>query len=189
MIHYSDSAIVEGLRLDSDFIVHYLYREYFPTIRYLILNNSGHDEDAEDVFQEALLVILNRIKEEDFELRSSFLTYLYSVCRNIWLQRLKQDKVTERIKEDLLHFLKTPEVAKEAYIEYELKYDAFVRQFAHLSGDCQKLLKLFLSRMPLREIAVQMGYKSELYAKTKKHNCKEALKKLIENDPELQDML
>jgi len=68
MIHYSDFAIVEGLRLNSDFIIRYVYKEFFPTIKYLIKNNAGLEEDAEDVFQEALLVILTKIKDDNFEL-------------------------------------------------------------------------------------------------------------------------
>jgi hypothetical protein len=42
---------------------------------------------------------------------------------------------------------------------------------------------LFLKKLSLREIASIMGYKSENYAKTRKFDCKEELKKRILNDP------
>ncbi|MEI6061472.1 MAG: sigma-70 family RNA polymerase sigma factor [Bacteroidota bacterium] len=189
MIHYSDYAIVEGLRLNSDFIIRYVYKEFFPAIKYFIKNNSGYEEDAEDIFQEALLVILTKIKDDDFELSSSFITYLYSICRNIWLQKLKRKRMTSKNQDELTHFLDIQDVEKEVFIENEEKYQSFIRQFEHLSGDCQKLLKLFLTKKSSKEIADHMGYKSEFYAKTKKHLCKEALKKLVENDPDLQQFI
>jgi len=189
MIHYSDFAIVEGLRLNSDFIIRYVYKEFFPTIKYFIKNNSGLEEDAEDVFQEALLVILTKIKGDDFELSSSFITYLYSVSRNIWLQRLKRKRITNKNQDELTHFLESPGVGLEVHLENEEKYRSFVRQFTNLSPDCQKLLKHFLAKKTAKEIAELMGYKSEFYAKTKKHLCKEALKKLVEKDPELRNKI
>ncbi len=189
MIHYSDFAIIEGLRLNSDFIIHYVYKEFFPTIRYFIKNNAGLDEDAEDVFQEALLVVLTKIKSDEFELSSSFITYLYSVSKNIWLQKLKRKRMTYKNQDELTRYLDTPEIGEEVHLEYEVKYQSFVKQFENLSDDCQKLLKLFLTKMSAKDIAENMGYKSEFYAKTKKYLCKEALKKLVENDPELKGII
>jgi RNA polymerase sigma factor (sigma-70 family) len=189
MIHYSDYAIVEGLRLNSDFIIRYVYKEFFPSIKYLIKNNAGLEEDAEDVFQEALLVILTKIKEDDFELSSSFITYLYSISKNLWLQKLKRKRMTYKNQDELTRWLDSPEIGLEVHLEYEEKYQSFVRQFDNLTEDCQKLLKLFLTKMSAKEIADHMGYKSEFYAKTKKYLCKEALKKLVENDPEIKEII
>ncbi len=189
MIHYSDYAIVEGLRLNSDFIIRYVYKEFFPTIKYFIKNNAGYEEDAEDVFQEALLVILIKIKKDDFELSSSFVTFLYSISKNIWFQRLKRKRMANKNQDELTRVLDTPDVGIEVHLENEEKYQSFIRQFEHLTEDCQKILKLFLTKMSTKEIAQNMGYKSEFYAKTKKYLCKEALKKLVENDHDIKDFL
>ncbi len=189
MIHYSDYAIVEGLRLNSDFIIRYVYKEFFPAIRYFIKNNAGLEEDAEDVFQEALLVILVKIKDDNFELTSSFITFMYSISKNIWFQRLKRKRMTLKNQDELTHYLDTPDIGIEVHLEYEEKYQSFIRQFEHLSEDCQKILRLFLTDISTKEIAENMGYKSEFYAKTKKYLCKEALKKLVENDPDIKEYL
>ena len=90
MIHYSDEAIIEGLRLRSDYIIKYIYQELFPTIKYLVVKNSGNEEDAEDIFQDSLIVIFKKIRDNQLELSSSFRTYLYSVSRNLWLQKLNK---------------------------------------------------------------------------------------------------
>ncbi len=57
MIHYSDEAILEGLRLRSDFIINFIYKEYFPLIRFLVTENGGAEEDAEDIFQDGIIII------------------------------------------------------------------------------------------------------------------------------------
>jgi RNA polymerase sigma factor (sigma-70 family) len=189
MLHYSDHAIVEGLRLNSDYIIRYIYQEYFPTIRYLVKTNGGAEEDVEDIFQESLLIILQKIRQEDFELQSTFLTFLYSISKNLWLQKLKKQRTIERNHSQLVHFLSSPEIGIEVHIEDNEKYKLFIKHFENLGEDCRKLLLLFLQKNSLREIAYDLGYSSEMYAKTKKYLCKEALKKMIESDPEMQSIL
>ena len=101
MIHFSDRAIVEGLKLNSDYIIKHVYQEFFPTIKYLIKKNTGNEEDAEDIFQESLIVVLKNVQKEDFYLSCSFLTYLYSISRNLWMQRLKAKK-KDKLNMDIL---------------------------------------------------------------------------------------
>ena len=61
MIHYSDEAILEGLRLRSDYIINFIYKEYYPLIRFLVSENGGTAEDAEDTFQDGIVIIYNKI--------------------------------------------------------------------------------------------------------------------------------
>jgi RNA polymerase sigma factor (sigma-70 family) len=189
MIHYSDYAIVEGLRLNSDFIIKYVYKEFFPAIRYFIKNNAGIEEDAEDIFQEALIVILSKLKDDDFELNSSFLTYLYSISKNLWLQRLKKKRTIDSNEFDVITFMSDPELGIDFHLEDQLKRKILLEEFGKLGEDCQKLIIMFLEKVSLRDIADEMGYSSEFYAKTKKYLCKEALRKMVENHPEIRGIL
>jgi len=190
MIHYSDEAIIEGLRLRSDFIIKYIYQELFPTIKYLVVKNSGNEEDAEDVFQDSLIVIFKKIRNNELELSSSFRTYLYSVCRNLWLQKLHKRKQFTREFSDIESFVELPEkVVEEIYDDEVEKYRLYQQHFLTLNDDCQKVLLLFMKKISLREIAVEMGYKTEKYAKTRKYLCKEELKKRIINDPKCHKFL
>ena len=88
MIHFTDEAIVEGIKARDNRIIRYVYKEYFPTIKFLITTNSGTDTDAEDVFQDAMIIIYRKVVGDGLILTSSFKTFLYSICRNLWLQRL-----------------------------------------------------------------------------------------------------
>ena len=187
MIHYSDEAILEGLRLRSDYIINFIYKEYFPLIRFLVTENGGSDEDAEDIFQDGIIIIYNKISLNQFILTSSFKTYMYSVCRNLWLQKLNKRKAIFDKLSDVEEYIDLPkDTLHEAGIE-EIEMHRIIQiHFLALAEDCQKVLRLFIKNIPLREIAAIMGFKTENYAKTRKYLCKEDLKKRIADDPRSQ---
>ena len=184
MIHYSDEAILEGLRLRSDYIINFIYKEYFPLIRFLVADNGGSGEDAEDIFQDGIIIIYNKINLNQLALTSSFKTYMYSVCRNLWLQKLhKRKAIFERLT-DVEEYIDIPDdLQKDGAIEETEMHRIIQIHFLSLQDDCQKVLRLFVKNIPLREIALIMGFKTEKYAKTRKYLCKEELKRRIANDP------
>jgi RNA polymerase sigma factor (sigma-70 family) len=184
MIRYSDEAIIEGLRLRKENIIKYVYKEYFSMTRHLIINNSGTGQDAEDVFQDALVIVYNRIMIDQLELNSTFKTFLYSVCRNIWMQQLEKRKKFKNEFIDFETITEIPEPTIEEIYDIEKKKNKLYQlHFLNMSDDCQKVIQLFLKKISLREIANIMGYKTEKYAKTRKFDCKEELKTRILNDP------
>ena len=190
MIHYSDEAISEGLRLRSDLIIRYIYQEYFPMIKYLIMSNNGNEEDAEDVFQDGLVVVFKKIRARELELTSSFRTYLYSVCRNLWLNKLKKRNRYIREFSDFENFEEIAYSKNQQQDDGEQeKFGLYQKHFYTLGDDCKKVLMLFMKKIPLKEIASEMGYKTENYAKTRKYLCKEELKRRIINDPKCQKFL
>lgn len=189
MIHYSDSAIIQGLKLNSDYIIKHVYKEFYPTIKYLIKKNTGNEEDAEDIFQESLLVILKNVQKDEFFLTCSFLTYLYSISRNLWMQRLKTKRRGMDNFELIEKIINIPESATFEMAEAEqLRYSIYREHFNAMEKDCQRILMLALEKYSSKEIADTMGYGSENYAKTKKYNCKERLKKAIMEDPRLEEI-
>lgn len=189
MTFYTDEAIVDGLKKRDSLIIRYIYKEYYPTIKFLITTNSGTETDAEDVFQDALVVLYRKISRENLVLTSSFKTFLYSICRNLWLQRLDR----RVFRNEFLEMEDLGELQEVTYSEQpeeeQEKYRLFQQHFFRLSEDCQKVLKLFMGKTSLKEIAEIMGFKTEKYAKTRKFMCKEKLKTAIINDPNFKKYL
>lgn len=189
MNFYTDEAILDGLKKRDSGIIRYVYKEYYPTIKFLITTNSGTETDAEDVFQDALVVLFKKIAREDLILTSSFKTFLYSICRNLWLQRLDRRVFSN----EFLEMEDLSELQENLYLdqpeEEHDKYKLFQQHFLRLSEDCQKILQLFLGKTSLKEIAEIMGFKTEKYAKTRKFMCKEKLKNSIINDPNFKKYL
>jgi RNA polymerase sigma factor (sigma-70 family) len=190
MIHYSDEAILEGLRLRSDYIINFIYKEFFPLIRFLVTENGGAGEDAEDIFQDGIIIIYSKISLNELRLTSSFKTYMYSVCRNLWLQKLNKRKAIFDKLTDVEEYIDLPkDMLQEASIQETEMHRIIQIHFLSLADDCQKLLRLFIKNIPLREIASILGYKTEKYAKTRKYLCKEELKKRIASDPRSQKII
>ena len=122
-------------------------------------------------------------------LTSSFKTFLYSICRNLWLQRLDRKLFSYEFMENENLTDMQDSIQFEMRDAENEKYRLFQKHFLKLSEDCKKILKLFMNKVPLREIAEIMGFKTEKYAKTRKFMCKEKLKNAIFNDPNYKKYL
>ena len=191
MIVYSDEQILKGVLRHDNLILQYIYKQYYYKINYFVRKNQGSTDDASDVFQEAIIVIYRKLKENDLVFqKSSFAGYLFSVCRFIWLKQLEKRRIEREKLNDTLPFQEN--LYDENLVELVDKnerYGLYQKHFATLSPDCQKLMQLFFEKVSLREIAKIMGYKSEKYAKTRKYKCKEILIKRIKQDTEFKKIL
>jgi RNA polymerase sigma factor (sigma-70 family) len=153
---------------------------YFPVIKKLVLKNNGTKQDAEDIYQEALIILCRKVQDNNFILSSSLNTYLYSVCRFLWSDALKHKNksiVMERT-ELLVHNEEIEEDAKE---ESDLRLAE--KAFQMIGENCKELLLLFyFKKLSFKQIASQMRFASEQVAKNQKYRCiekaKENLKKL-----------
>jgi len=184
MIHYSDEAILEGLRLRSDYIINFTYKEFYPLIKFLVTDNGGAEEDAEDIFQDGIVTLYNKIILNQLVLTSSFKTYMYSLCRNLWLQKLNKRKAIFDKLNDVEEYIDIPKgMLQEATIEETEMQRIIQMHFLSLPDDCQRVLKLFIKKTPLPEIAGIMGFKTDNYARTRKDLCKQELKKRVADDP------
>lgn len=164
-----------------------LYRTFLPRISRFIQLNGGSTDDAQDIFQDALVVIYKKSKSPDFILSSKFYTLLYGVCRNLWGNQLQKKSRTEVSLTDDHKFQLTTDISKEleAAEEQRLFWDAFKK----LGKDCQQLLKLFFAKEKMDIITQKLNLSSVGYAKKKKFKCKEKLVALIKADrrfPELR---
>ncbi len=62
----SDTKIIEGIRQQDDTILNWLYDNYLPTVKNLVLKNSGSKEDVSDVFQDSIIVLFKQVTDEQF---------------------------------------------------------------------------------------------------------------------------
>ena len=150
-----------------------LYKLY-PRIEKLILSKGGTKADANDVFQESLIILNRNLEKTDFNLTSSFYTYLYSVSRFVWKDTQKQFSKQE------LHDLKPEEVSIFHSVLEEQKYQFAEKAFRELGERCQQLLQRFyLKKMSFKDIAEIMQFKSEKIAKNQKYKCLQKAKDIF----------
>ncbi len=89
-IDSTEQQLLEGLALNDRKAIETIYKRHYNMVQALILNNSGYPDDARDIFQEAMIVLYEKVRSGSFELNCQLKTYLYSVCRRLWLKRLGQ---------------------------------------------------------------------------------------------------
>lgn len=182
-----NKTIVQGIRDQDKQILKSIYSIYFPTIKRYILENRGSEQDAKDVFQEGIIIIYRKIKEGNLNLTSSFKSYIYAVCRFVWLKQLTKEKENAEQLDTYLEYEEVPDVSLDEYEKNE-QYKLYQKHFLRLEKDCQKLLQLFLKNVPLKDIAEELGIGSQIYIKRKKYKCKEQLVRYIKSDPDFKEM-
>jgi RNA polymerase sigma factor (sigma-70 family) len=184
MIYFSDDSILRGLKEQRSDSIRYFYREFFPVAKSIVEKNSGSYQDAEDVFQDGIIALYQKIQAEPLKLNCSLKTFFFSMCRNIWMTRLERkwrllyqdDMVSEAVEEyDVI-----PIELNEEKLEKTRLYQS---HFLSLPDDCQRILLMFLAKTSLKHIAEIMGFKDVYYAKTRKYLCKNMLRKRILKDP------
>jgi RNA polymerase sigma factor (sigma-70 family) len=191
MIGYSDEQILKGILRHDNLILQYIYKQYYYNINYFIRKNQGSEDDASDIFQEAIIIIYRKIKDNDliFE-KSSFKGYLFSVCRFLWLKQLEKRRIEkEKLNDSLPYQEDLYDDNLNELVEKNERYGLYQKHFSTLSTDCQKLMQLFFEKVSLKDIAKVMGYKSEKYAKKRKFKCKELLISRIKQDAQFKKIL
>lgn len=159
-------------------------------MKQLVLNNAGSENDAEDIFQEALIIVFKKLKDEPkFTLDAAFSTYIYSIARLLWLAHLKKVKKIEidplnRDLEERIEFEEPGPVHDK-----DLRLAIYQRTLLKIPEDCQNIMKLTAQDLSSSEIARQMGFRSEGYVRKRRHYCKEYLIERIKEDPDYQSMM
>jgi RNA polymerase sigma factor (sigma-70 family) len=177
----NDQKIIELIRLGkNDQALFALYKN-FPAVKKLLRLNGGHTADAEDIFQEALIILCRKIKETDFTLTAQLSTYLFSVCRFLWKDELKKRKnPTVHDFETGLNNLE--ELQLVDWKEAEIRIQLAEKVINELGERCREVLLLFYKGgLKLKDIAVKMGYSSENTAKNQKYKCLEAAKNKLKD--------
>lgn len=177
---------IDGIKSGDSKVIRSIYENYHKAIVHLVETHQGTKEDADDVFQEGLVMMYQKVQESDFQLTSSFLTYFYAVCRNIWSNKLRKKPKKEVTLDDKM-LLMLEDDPNPVYEQRE-RYFLYRKMFLQLGEDCQQLLDLFLQKVSMEKIMLQMGYGSVSYTKKRKFLCKEKLVQLIQQDPDFREL-
>jgi len=183
----SEDELLAGIKAGQGAVIEAVYVAYFAKVGHWITQNSGTLEEAKDVFQDALVVVYEQLQRHDFAIQRSFKSYLWGICRNLWLKRLRDDRVLRHATDEAL-----PNLADEqadALPTKTMREQLYRRYFMNLGGQCREILQRFLQGESLRHIAHEMSLSSESYAKKRKFQCKEQLIKQIKQDPAYQQLM
>ena len=174
-----DQLLLKGLAGNDKAAVEAIYRENYTMIQSFILNNSGSVDEARDIFQEAMVVLYEKSKDTTFSLNCKIKTYVYSVCRRLWLKRLQQlNKYNTQIES-----IEEVVPVEEEIGEHEKRNADFIlmeHALGKIGEPCKSLLDAYyLQKKSMQDIAEEFGYTNADNAKTQKYKCLVRLKKLF----------
>ncbi len=186
MKEYTDQEIIECLKTRQSYVVRWLSERYMPMIRLMVHQGGGTLDDAKDIFQDGLMVMLEKIDNDDFILTCKFQTYLYCVCENLWNKVLTKrhaaaNYLNRRIEENI-HTDFTEQQDEDMYDKI------FHEVFVTLEPQCQKILKLYWKEVPPQKIAEKLGV-TYGYVRKKKCEAQTELIKRIKAHPDYIDIM
>jgi len=175
----NEQALLKGLANNDSRAIETIYKDNFNMVQAFVLNNNGSYDDARDIFQEAMIALYEKAQSESFVLTCQIKTYLYSICRRLWLKKLQQmgrfsnqvDNLDETIpvEEDL-----------EIHQKRNAEFVIMERAMNSLGEPCKSLLEgYYLKKMGMQELAAAFGYTNADNAKNQKYKCLMRLKKLF----------
>ena len=186
MERYTDAQIIDGILNSDRKVLNFIYEKYFGKVESFLTGRGANPEHVKDVFQEAMLVICQKVRDKGLVLTCAFSTYLFAVCKNIWMHDLRKNRYQAVGDSQLDAVADEPEQDEEMLIKLKALYQY---HFSRLSEDCQEIMKLHFNRVPLADIQRILGYSSEHYTSDRKYRCKQSLYRRIIKDPKYKKIL
>ena len=175
----NETVLLKGLALNDRKAIETIYRENYNVVQALVLKNSGSIDDAKDIFQEAMIVLYEKVQSEAFVLNCQIKTYLYSVSRRLWLKRLAHQNrflIIDEAEHDVINVEGDVDDQEKHHMDFLM----MERAMGSLGEPCKSLLEAFyLEKRTMQEIAFNFGYTNPENAKNQKYKCLVRLKKLF----------
>ena len=174
----SEKLLLQGLAKSDKRAIETIYKDNYNMVQALVINNSGTADDAKDIFQEAIIVLYEKVQSGNFELNCQIKTFVYSVSRRLWLKRLMHQN--RFLLSDSHEEAVSVDDEMEDHERRNSEFTMMEKAMNGLGEPCKSLLEAFyLQKRSMTEIAGSFGYTNAENAKNQKYKCLVRLKKLF----------
>jgi RNA polymerase sigma factor (sigma-70 family) len=154
-----------------------LWQAYLPIISNFIIQNSGTHQDAEDLFQDALIIYMRRYRNNQLELHCQPGTFIYSIVKNLWKKRLRRKRYELHYAANYREKCEVDEPVTQ-YRELDWTKDCLKKAFLRLPCPCRRILNYFyFHEMRYEQIIEVLNISTIQVAKNRKMRCLQQLKK------------
>ncbi|MBL6445929.1 sigma-70 family RNA polymerase sigma factor [Fulvivirga sp. 29W222] len=168
-----DKEIFEKICQGDEKSLEYLYKKYYRMMTKLVISNSGTEQEAKDIYQDALVVFWQKATSGNLVLTSKISTYLYSICQNLWRKELDRKKRLSHEEKDGVEYTDIDSKERAKIIH---------RCINELGDTCKKVLMYYyFDGLSMQDIADKLGFANTNTAKTKKYKCKKKLDDLVKS--------
>ena len=164
---------------------------YYPRCRRPLLDMGISEDDCQDIFQNSVIVLYERLKAGTHRFESKISTFLYQVCKNMGRYFLRSKKDHQSLSDWDYNVSNEDEEGNEISFETmnEFDRDLAVQEnelpsektiwaaIINLGYPCSEIIIAFYYyRATMKEIMEEFNYASIGSAKGGKHNCMQRLK-------------
>ena len=150
-----------------------VYQKNYRMMVRLVTSNNGTEDEARDVYQEAVVVFWQKATSGNLVLTSKMSTYIYSICLNLWRKELDRKKRFSSEEKDSIETQDQDKKERERIIRESID---------KLDDTCKRVLSYYyFDGMSMKDIAEKVGFANTDTAKTKKYKCKKKLDELIKS--------
>lgn len=175
----NESRLLQALRQGDEQAYYHLYKVHYPMVLHFVVNNNGSEEEAQDLYQEALSVVYEKITEDQLEINCALKTYIYAICKNKWLKYLTRQKRRLFQVED---FERVPQTLKKeiAKDRRERMMEILEKSLDELGQPCKTILEMFYFKFASMDaISQALGYTNAANAKNQKYKCLKRMKTIF----------
>jgi RNA polymerase sigma factor (sigma-70 family) len=177
----NEKDLFERIQKGDEKALEFIYKKYYRMMTKLVITNSGTEDEARDVYQDALVVFWQKARSGNLVLTSKMSTYIYSICQNLWRKELDRKKRLSNEEKDASETLDMDGPEREKIIAQCLD---------QLGETCRKVLMYYyFDELSMQEIADKLGFANTDTAKTKKYKCKQKLDELVKSQYSERDFL
>lgn len=186
MIANTQQGILQELRLpEIEKPVKQLYELYFEAIVTQTVFNGGNQEDGADIFQDAVLILIEKVKTNEFRGDSSIKTYLSAIARNLWLFELRTRERRKK-RETVFSSIEITDQPFENPMVKKQQNSDLLSVLEKIGDTCKKILTgFYFEEKSMRDLLVEFDYQSEQVLRNRKSKCMKKLKELLQTNTDL----
>lgn len=197
-LNLSDQQLIEFIKDENDALGIVYTRCKSNSLGFLrkMTNGKISDYELEDVFQNAIIILYEKIVKGDFVLTCRMQTYINSVCRFQLLNKMKESNMTISIEENIgyddeddismSYNTSITDSLDEIKDEKEVQLTALESALEVMKtsgGKCYDLLRLFwYHKKSMNELTQIFGYSDADNTKNQKARCQKKLKEIVYNE-------
>lgn len=168
---HPDQHLLQQIRHDDGRGAGLLYSHCYPAIERYVIQHNGTVDNAKDVFQDTLLIVLTNVRKPDFQLTSSLRTYVFSISKHLLMRQLKHET---RYAATPLEELSEANMPVFETVVSPSVIDTIGAILSTITARCLALLTaLFFQNKPIDAIVRDDGYASRHSAQNQKYKCLE----------------
>ena len=145
----------------------------------LVCSNNGTEQEAKDIYQDAVIVFYEKVTLSQLALSCKIKTYLFAVCRRLWLKRLAEKKKFRGTIEETESFADIDSEIAEIEVK-EIRFRQMKAALDGLGEPCRSIIEdFYVQDLTMEAISEKFGYTNADNAKNQKYKCLMRLKKLF----------